>query len=109
MEELYKKVEKAKDVCKCEKKTLHEKAGNLSSLFKDILGYKKEDHFDFAVAPIFQEFEKTVAKRGESGIEKLTNHDLIHGASNFSGKLKNNSLPGDYNYYGFTIVEELQE
>ena len=47
------KVEEAKQVCQCEKKTLHEKASKLSSLFKDMLGYKQKDHFDFCVAPNF--------------------------------------------------------
>ena len=53
IEQLCLNVEKAKEVCKCEKKTLHEKASNLSLLFKDILGYKEEEQFDFGVTANF--------------------------------------------------------
>ena len=47
IEQLCLNVEKAKKACKCEKKTLLEKASNLSMLFKEMLGYKHEDQFDF--------------------------------------------------------------
>ena len=53
MEDLFMKIERAKEVCQCQKKTLHEKASNLSLLFKDMLGYKKEDQFDFSVTANF--------------------------------------------------------
>ena len=53
IEELLLKIEKAIEVSECEKKTLHEKAGQLTLFFKDILGYKDKDHFDFCVQPNF--------------------------------------------------------
>ena len=51
IEELFLKIEKAKKVSECEKKTLHEKAGKLTLFFKDILGVKEKEHFDFCVMP----------------------------------------------------------
>ena len=75
-------------------------------LFKDILGYKQDEHFDFSVTANFNEFEKTVSKRGKSGIEDITNYDHRYGASCFVGSLWNPDVEDKCN---FTIVEALNE
>ena len=75
---------------------------------KEHLGYKDKT-FNYRVEPNFAEFEKTVAKRGQDGIEEIRNRDHRIGAGDFIGWLKNQDYPGQqgYSYCNFTIVEGL--